>query len=67
MASEKNSSQKVEMASVLFDQLGVRSEAEEIKSKYQKEAFEHLDAINLTDSSKDMIRKFAEDLLGREF
>jgi len=67
MASEENSSQKVEMASLLFDQLEVRSEAEKIKSAYQKEAFEHLDAINLSDSSKDMIRKFAEDLLGRAF
>lgn len=67
MRTEANSTTKVEMATHLFDQLDVRSNAETIKSEYQKEAFDHLEEINLDDTSKKMIKAFAEDLLNREF
>ena len=67
MQTEVVSTKKVEMAISLFDHLDVRAEAEAIKSVFQKEAFEHLEKINLNDSSKASIKAFAEDLLSREF
>ena len=67
MASDPNSKSKVQKAIELFNELGVKDEANEIKSRFQADALEHLNVINLSASKKEEIKNFSILLLGREF
>lgn len=67
MASDKNPISKVDKAIELFNELGVKEEANEIKSRFQEDALIHLNAINLSPSKKEEIKNFSLLLLGREF
>lgn len=67
MASELEPSIKVELAKELFDQLDVKTEANSIKNRFQNEAFDHLEKVNLDKNKKEAVKLFALNLLGREF
>jgi geranylgeranyl diphosphate synthase type II len=67
MANERKPKEKVKMALALFEDLDVRSDAEALKLNFQKEAFQHLDALSLNKEAKNQIKFFAENLLNREY
>jgi geranylgeranyl diphosphate synthase type II len=67
MAIEANPKNKVEEAIRLFGILNVQEDANELKEKYQNEAFDHLDKVTLSASKKDEIKSFALSLLARKF
>ncbi len=67
MIFEADPEKKVSLAKELFDVLKVKEDADAIKSQYQKEAFEHLEKIDLDPTKKNMIKAFALNLLTREF
>ena len=67
MALEVDATKKVRLAKELFDELNVKEDADDFKSKYQREAFEHLDKISLDSAKKEAIKNFASALLAREF
>ena len=67
MAIEANPKNKVEEAIRLFGQLNVQEDANELKEKYQNEAFDHLEKVTLGASKKDEIKSFALSLLARKF
>jgi geranylgeranyl diphosphate synthase type II len=67
MALETDPVLKVKIASDLFLALDVKKDSDIIKSKYQAEAFDHLNQVSLSAESKKEIENFAYDLLGREY
>lgn len=67
MATEADPKSKVEKAKKLFDELGVKEEANAIKSRFQEDALEHLNSVHLSPSKKEDIKNFSILLLGREF
>lgn len=66
MENETDSSVKVEMAQKLFQELGVKADAENEKRKFQNEALDLLEELDLANEKKDMIGQFALSLLSRE-
>ncbi len=58
--------EKIRKVSSLFERLNVRQEAEIIKENYLKKAFDHLDAISVTEERKTPLKKLANDLMSRE-
>jgi geranylgeranyl diphosphate synthase, type II len=50
----------------LWRELGVREEAEAVKQIYQRNALQALDGVNAPESSKEVLYRLAEILLGRE-
>jgi geranylgeranyl pyrophosphate synthase len=67
MAIEANPKNKIEEAIRLFGQLNVQVDANELKEKYQNEAFDHLDKVKLSEAKKNEIKSFALSLLARKF
>lgn len=67
MVKEKDDETKVKLAYSLFEELEVKKEAEEIKAKFQEEAFSHLDQIDMEIDKKELIKSFALSLLSREY
>jgi len=51
----------------IYDQLGVREQAEHSMKNYADRAFNALDAIALPHDRKQYLREFADNLLVREF
>ena len=57
---------KIEKVRSIYQALNIREISEELKVKYQEKAFEHLDAIEVEDSKKVLLRNLAIQLLARE-
>jgi len=57
---------KIEKVKSIYRELNIREISEELKVEYQKKAFEHLDAIEVEDSKKFLLRNLAIQLLARE-
>ena len=66
MEEETNPKKKVEMAQLLFHELGVKADAENEKQKFQNEALGLLNELDLAIEKKEMIGQFALSLLSRE-
>ncbi len=57
---------KINAVKKIFNEVNVRSHAEKIKEDYLKIAFDHLDAINVPNERKQLLRQLSEQLMGRE-
>lgn len=66
MEVEKNPESKVKQALGLFNQLGVKADAEREKQQLQNEALSLLKDLNLSVADKKLIEEFALKLLSRE-
>ena len=66
MESEINPTLKVEMAQKLFHELGVKTDAENEKKKFQNEALGLLDELDLAKEKREMIGQLTLGLLSRE-
>jgi len=51
----------------LFDRNNIPTHIEAAKQQYQEEAFRHLDAVQVPEERKTVVRSFMEALLGREY
>ncbi len=59
-------SEKVDTVKSIFTKLEIPTHTKLAKEKYQKLALQHLDAINVPESRKILVKKLAEEMLGRE-
>ncbi len=66
MVNESNPTTKVEQAQSLFQELGVKVDAENEKQKFQSEALKLLENLDLSKDKKEMVGQFALSLLSRE-
>ena len=64
--SQFPASEKVEMVTGIYDQIGVRQNAWQAMQTYADKAFGALDAINLPSEHKQYLRDFADGLMVRE-
>jgi geranylgeranyl diphosphate synthase type II len=62
----ENAEQKVAAVRDIFDRTGIPALIEQEKQRCQQEAFQHLDAVNVPDARKMILRKTVEALLERE-
>jgi geranylgeranyl diphosphate synthase type II len=62
----ENAEQKVAAVRDIFDRNGIPALIEQEKQRCQQEAFQHLDAVNVPDARKMILRKTVEALLERE-
>lgn len=60
-------SQKVEAITRVYENLGIRELAESEMMKYFEESLRHLDAIDVSEDRKVILRQFAEKLMVREY
>lgn len=58
--------EKIAAVLELFDRVGIRERTREETTRHYTKAFFHLDQISLPDSSKSILRQFAENLLHRD-
>lgn len=58
--------EKVAAVTAVYRSLGVRQYAENAMQDYARKAFQALDAINLPEDTKGLLRRFADGLLVRE-
>lgn len=63
---ETDSNTKIEAVRALFDRNGIPALVEAAKLTFQQKAFEHLNAVALPETQKNVLRKVVEDLLVRE-
>ena len=57
---------KVDAVTAIYDQLNIRQFAWEAMHTYVKKAFDSLDAVNLPENAKQVLRDFADSLMVRE-
>ena len=63
---ENDSARKVIAVTAIYDQLGVRKLAEHEMSNFAAKAVQALDQVSADNSKKEILKKFAEQLLVRE-
>ncbi|MEI6411868.1 MAG: polyprenyl synthetase family protein [Bacteroidota bacterium] len=59
--------EKIAAVRALFDRNGIPALVEAAKQTFQDQAFKHLEAVNVPDARKAVLRKMVEDLLVREY
>ena len=62
----ENPVEKVAAVRAIFDRNGIPALIEEEKKRFQEHAFEHLNAIQVSENRKSVLRKTVEDLLERD-
>ncbi len=65
-APTTDESTKINAVMAIFDQCGVRQQSEILMENYCKSAFEHLNAVNVPDAQKEILRVIANELMMRE-
>lgn len=60
-------SEKVEKVVQIYNDLNIKSLSGLKKEEYQKEAFEHLEAVSIDEHRKSVLKKLAEQLLERNY
>jgi len=63
----ENPAEKVAAVRAIFDRNDIPQRIAEEKRRYQAEAFQHLNAVQVADDRQAVLRGFLEDLLVREF
>jgi geranylgeranyl diphosphate synthase type II len=58
--------EKVDAVRAIFDRNSIPELVSKEKQRFQQEAFQHLDAVQVPDARKVVLRKMVEDLLERE-
>ena len=64
--SPADEDKKIKEVKAIFDQLDIQKEAEEVKEGYLKKAFESLEAINVAEENKTVLKDLANELMRRE-
>ncbi|MFT4030949.1 MAG: polyprenyl synthetase family protein [Siphonobacter sp.] len=65
-AKEYNPVVKVQTVTAIYDRLGVRQTAEAEMNRYFEKGFEHLNALNVSEEKKEILRTFFRNLIERE-
>ncbi len=58
--------ERIEKVKLIFDEIGVKSHAEEVKSEYYNKALKNMDAIDVSDENKAPLLELAKFLMGRD-
>lgn len=66
-ALEFDAKEKVDAITSIYNELGVRKQAEEAMQNHAEKAYEALKAISVSEEQKQQLRGFADGLLVREF
>ena len=62
----ENPDEKVAAVRAIFDRNNIPQRIAEEKRRFQAEAFQHLEAVNVAAERKAVLRGFLEDLLDRD-
>lgn len=62
----ENETQKIEAVTAIFDSLNIRTYANQEKETYRDLAYQHLKAVQISESAKQLLYDFAQFLVQRE-